>query len=164
MFFDEARFGTHTKRAYGWFVKGSRPRIDVKIGYKNFYLYGAVNSATGENFSLLMPNVNTASMNLYLSELSKEFIDQRIALIMDQAGWHKSKTLVVPDNIQLIYLPPYSPELNPIERLWLYIKKNVLNNRLYEQIELLEDNLCNFIKSLQKTTVQSICSAQYLDS
>jgi hypothetical protein len=162
MFFDEARFGTHSRRAHGWFNKGTRPRVATKIGYKNFYLYGAIEYYTGENFSLLMPSVNVPCMNVYLDELSKAFPDDSIALIMDQAGWHKSKKLIIPANIKILYLPPYSPELNPVERLWLHIKQNILNNRIYYTIEDLEDNLCEFINSLQHTTLKSICNVNYL--
>jgi len=103
-------------------------------------------------------------MNLYLSELSKEFSDHVIALIMDQAGWHKAKALVIPDNIKFIYLPPYSPELNPVERLWLHIKFNVMNNKLFDKLETLENQLCAFIRSILKDEIKSICSASYLNS
>lgn len=114
MFFDEARFGTHSRRAHGWFATGSRPRVETKLGYKNFYLYGAVEHGTGRNFSLIMPRVDTACMSTYLAALAKEFARDEIALIMDQAGWHKAKDLIIPRNIQILYLPPYSPELNPL--------------------------------------------------
>ena len=134
----------------------------TKLGYKNFYLYGAVEHTTGENFSLIIPSVDVTCMNIYLCELSKAFSDESIALIMDQAGWHKSKELIIPDNIKIIYLPPYSPELNPVERLWLHIKQNILNNRIYDTIEELEDKLCEFIKALQNSVVKSICNANYL--
>lgn len=162
MFFDEARFGTHSRRAHGWFNKGTRPRVAIKLGYKNFYLYSGVESITGEEFSLIMPSVNAACMSVYLSELSLAFPKDKIALIMDQAGWHKSKDLKVPTNIDILYLPPYSPELNPVERLWLYIKQNILNNKVYDKIEDLEDKLCEFVNSLNKATVQSICNVNYL--
>ena len=70
MFFDEARFSTHSRKAHGWFNKGTRPRVATKLGYKNFYLYGAVEHGTGCNFSLIMPNVDTACMRTYLVELA----------------------------------------------------------------------------------------------
>jgi transposase len=101
-------------------------------------------------------------MNLYLQELSKQFADQRIALIMDQAGWHKSKELVIPDNICILYLPPYSPELNPVERLWLHIKQNILNNKIYDKIESLEDALCEFLCAMSKNVIKSVCNVNYL--
>jgi hypothetical protein len=162
MFFDEARFGTHSRRSHGWFKKGTRPRIPTKLGYKNFYLYGSIEHTTGDHFNLIMPHVNSLCMNLYLQELSKQFADQRIALIMDQAGWHKSKELVIPDNICILYLPPYSPELNPVERLWLHIKQNILNNKIYDKIESLEDALCEFLCAMSKNVIKSVCNVNYL--
>ena len=164
LFFDEARFGTHSRRGYGWFARGTRPTVDTKIGYKNFYLYGAVDSSNGNHFSLIMPWVNTECMNIYLQQLSKEYSADQIGLIMDGAGWHKAKDLVVPENIKIVYLPPYSPELNPVERLWLYIKSKVLDNKLYEEISDLEDTLSEFIQNLQDNDVQRLCSANYLSS
>jgi transposase len=70
----------------------------------------------------VLPYVNTGCLNLFLSEMSKNLGSLEIILVMDGAGWHKSKDLNVPWNIQIIYLPPYCPELNPVERLWNYIK------------------------------------------
>jgi transposase len=164
MFFDEARFGTHSRRGYGWFARGTRPVVITKIGYQNFYLYGAISVNGGDNFSLILPSVNVDCMNLYLEQLSREYPQDTIALIMDGAGWHKARDLKVPENIKIIYLPPYSPELNPIERLWLYIKSKVLNNKLYNKLDELEMALCTFMQSLKNEQVTSICTANYLIS
>lgn len=78
-------------------------------------------------------------------------------LVLDGAGWHKSKELQVPENVEIVYLPPYCPELNPVERLWLYIKQNILRNKIYETIEDLEEAVCSFISALHKDTILSIC-------
>lgn len=164
LFFDEARFGTHSKRGYGWFARGTRPTVNVKVGYQNFYLYGSVDVSDGSNFSLILPWVNTECLNLYLLKLSEEYSNERVALIMDGAGWHKSKDLAVPENIKIVYLPPYSPELNPVERLWLHIKSNVLTNKLYEKISDLEGALCKFIQTIKDDEVKRLCTAHYLSS
>jgi transposase len=119
---DEARFGTHSKQGHGWFPTGKRSRVAVKLGFKNFYAYSAIEVKTGEAFNLILPKVNTELMNVYLQEMSKHYLEENITLIMDGAGWHKSKKLIIPFNITIIYLPPYSPELNPVERFWLYKK------------------------------------------
>jgi transposase len=102
-----------------------------------------VDISSGRNFSLILPNVDTQHMNVFLSELSKEYPEERITLILDGAGWHKSRDLRIPDNIYIFYLPPYSPELNPVERLWLYIKSNILSNKIYEDLSDLELALCS---------------------
>ena len=161
-FFDESRFGTHSKIGCGWFERGTRPQVPLKIGYKNFYLYSGVDAKDGSNFSLILPKVDTDHMNIFLSELSKEYPADKIALIMDGAGWHKSKALAIPSNIVIFHLPPYSPELNPVERLWLYIKSHTLANKIYESLEDLEIVICEFMKGLQNEVVKSICTASYL--
>ena len=91
MFGDEARFGNNSKLGYGWFKKGTRPRIKFKIGYLSFYLYAAISIKSGENFTLRFPDVDTVCMNAFLEELSKNYVGKKIALIIDGAGWHKSK-------------------------------------------------------------------------
>jgi len=164
LFADEARFGTHSKLGHGWFTKASRTPVPVKLGYKNFYIYGCANPMTGRNFSLLLPKANTECMNIFLKELGSEFVGKEIILVVDGAGWHKSKHLVVPQNIKLLYLPPYSPELNPVERLWLYIKRTVIRNRIYDTLEDLEEAVCDFINGLSEATIASVCNLSYLFS
>jgi len=160
-FFDESRFGTHSKIGHGWFIKGSRTSIPVKLGFQNFYIYSAVAPKSGKDHSLLMPYVNTKCMNIFLDHMSKELEGKEILLVMDGAGWHKSKDFNIPKNIEIIYLPPYSPELNPVERLWLYIKQNTIKNRIYENISLLEDSICDFIKNLKIEQIKQICNYDY---
>ena len=135
----------------------------MKLGYKNFYLYSGVDTKDGSSFSLIMPSVNTETMNVFLTELSQEYSSDKLALIMDGAGWHKSDDLKAPDNIKIFFLPPYSPELNPVERLWLYIKQNILSNKIYQTIGDLESALCEFVNGLSKEVVKNICTASYLD-
>ena len=162
LFFDESRFASHSRIGHGWFKKGTRPRVKIKLGYKNFYLYSAVDHKSGESFSLFMDYVNTECMNVYLEALSNEYSYEQVALIVDGAGWHKSKSPKLPNNIKLIHLPPYSPELNPVERHWLYIKNNVLRNKIYDTVADLEPSLCEFLKSITPEIMSSICSANYL--
>ncbi|WP_250296576.1 transposase [Wolbachia endosymbiont of Oedothorax gibbosus] len=90
-FFDESRFGTHSKVGHGWFKKGSRTQVKVKIGRENFYLYSAVNPRNGEDISLLAPHVNTDCMNIFLEQMSKDLGTREAFLIMDCASWHRSK-------------------------------------------------------------------------
>lgn len=161
-FFDESRFGTHSKLGHGWFPKGKRTTVKVKLGFQNFYLYSAVNPDSGEDFTLISPWVNTPSMNIFLDQLSKYLKDKKALVVMDCAGWHRSKTLVVPENIKIVYLPPYSPELNPVERLWGYIKQHTIKNRVYETLEDLEQAVSEFLISLTPNLVSSICAANYV--
>jgi transposase len=85
----------------------------VRPGCKNFYAYSAVCPASGEDFSLLLPCVDTRAMNAFLGEMAGALGGRRCVLVMDRAGWHMSKDLKVPPNIRIVFLPPYSPELIP---------------------------------------------------
>lgn len=99
---------------------------------------------------------------MFLNEMSQLYKGQKIILVMDGAGWHKSKALHVPENVEIMYLPPYSPELNPVEKLWQFIKANTLRNRIYDSIEHLKDAICSFVRDLANPDLQSICSCSYL--
>lgn len=135
----------------------------MKLGYKNFYLYSSVDVKDGYDFSLITPSVNTEGMNAFLAALSQEHPSDRIALIMDGAGWHKSADLEVPKNIKIFFLSHYLPELNPVERLWLYIKKHILSNKIYKTIDDLEKALCEFVNGLSRESIKNICTASYLN-
>jgi transposase len=103
-------------------------------------------------------------MNIFLQEFASEIGNKKVILVVDGAGWHKSKGLIVPENIKLIFLPPYSPELNPIERLWLYIKHHTIRNRLYTTIKELEDVVCHFLRNINSQIITSICQLSYSSS
>jgi transposase len=101
-------------------------------------------------------------MNLYLAEMSAAFPDKEIMLIWDQAGWHKSKSLKVPKNIVLKSLPPYSPELNPVEKLWQWLKKHVCRNRLFAYMDDLMNTLAETLTKLTATRLMQLCQCSYL--
>jgi len=103
-----------------------------------------------------MPNVDTVCMNVFLEELSNEIKEDSI-VIMDGAGWHKSKDLIVPHNIQIVLLPPYCPELNPVERFWKFVKDNTIKNKVFETLGELEDEICEFVKYLTSDIIMSVC-------
>ena len=161
-FFDESRFGTHSKIGHGWFKKGSRTQVKVKLGFQNFYLYSAVNTRTGEDFTLIAPNTNTVYFNAYLEWFGQALGGRQVMMIVDGAGWHKSKDLMVPKNISIVFLPPYSPELNPVERLWRFIKDNTIKNKIFDDLDELEEVLRCFFKTLKPNIVSSICAIDYL--
>ena len=100
-------------------------------------------------------------MNVFLSEFSREIGSSEALVIMDGAGWHKSTKLNIPTNIEIMYLPPYSPELNPVERLCQYIKNALLKNKIYKGLDELEEAVCYFITQLKYDTIQQICSLHY---
>lgn len=161
-FFDESRFGMHSFLGRGWARKGVRFAAPVNPSYQNFYVYSGVSPLTGDSFSLFLPWVNTEMMNLYLAELSAAFPDKVIMLIWDQAGWHRAKSLQVPENIILKCLPPYSPELNPVEKLWQWLKKHVCRNRLFGYMDELMDTLAETLTNLTPTRFMQLCHCSYL--
>ncbi len=101
-------------------------------------------------------------MNVFLQRLAKSTKGRKVVLVLDGAGWHRSKQLRVPCNIELLYLPPYSPELNPVERLWQYIKRHVIRNKIYATLRDLENAVCDFIKNITTGEIMSNCSCDYL--
>ncbi len=161
-FFDESRFGTHSKIGRAWLEKGKRSPMPVKLGFENFYLYSAVEPKTGTDFTLEITHVNTHCMNAYLVEFSRVFSTKEIILVMDGASWHQSKQLKIPPNIEIVYLPPYSPELNPTERFWQHIKNHTIKNKIYENLSLLSTTLEVFLKGISSDTISSLCAVNYL--
>ena len=108
--------------------------------YEWTYMFGAVCPETGETNGWLMPFANTETMNIQLSDFSRQLgPDVHAVLVMDQAGWHTTKRLTAPENVTLVHLPPYSPELNPVELLWRYLRQRFLSNRVYPDRESLEE-------------------------
>lgn len=123
MFQDEAGFGRINKPKYCWGPKGDRPSVPCHHIREYRYAYGAVEPLTGDSSFLIMPNCNTVCMNIFLQELSKKYPDDMILLCCDGAAWHKAGSLCVPDNIELFFIPPYTPEMNPIEQIWKELRK-----------------------------------------
>lgn len=136
--------------------------MKVKQSYENFYAYSSISYQDGDSFTLFLPWVNTEMMNLYLSEMKSAYPKDDIILIMDQAGWHKSKELIIPDNIEIVYLPPYSPELNPVERFWKHLKTNLIHNVIFKSLSDLQDVLEHYIFTLNSDVVKTLCSCSYL--
>ncbi len=101
-------------------------------------------------------------MNIFLEELTKQSKSQKIVIVMDGAGWHKSDRLIISKNIRIIILPPYSPELNPTEKLWQYIKDHTIKNRIYKTLRELENAVCKFVNMLTPEIIRSVCNINYV--
>ena len=129
------------------------------------YLYAAVEPATGASVALQAPGVNTGTMNVFLEMLAREIgPDEHVVLLMDQAGWHVSRRLAVPDRVTILLLPPYSPELNPIERLWAYLRSHYLSNRAYDDYQHLLDAGAEAWRELTPELLRSVCACDYTDA
>jgi transposase len=161
-FFDEGRFGLQSTLIRIWAKRGIPLSQRVQQGYQNFYLYSCVSPFSGESFTLFLPEVNTDMMNIFFEELAKEYPDREIRIVMDQAGWHKAKDLMYSNNIAPVYLPSYSPELNPIERLWQWLRKEVTHNELFETLEDMMDALEQEFLKLTPERLAQLCHCSYL--
>ena len=126
------------------------------------YAYGAVEPKTGENFFLIFPYCNTDCMNVFLAELAKVYPNDRIMLICDGAMWHKANSLIIPEQISLIFIPPYTPEMNPIEQIWKEIRKRGFRNEIFQTLEKVVDRLCEVIQKLPASVIQSITGRQWI--
>lgn len=138
---DEARIGLKPTTRRVWAPRGQRPVAVQHLGYEWLYLYGFVRPATGEVEWLLMPTVNTATFNIALAHFANAVgasETKRIILVIDGAGWHKSADVVWPIGVHPLFLPAYSPELQPAEKLWPLVREAPAN-RLLRTLDEVED-------------------------
>jgi transposase len=112
----------------------------VHRAYEWTYLYAAVDPATGESFCLYLPGLDGTCFEVFLERLSEVYADHRLVVVLDGAPSHTSKEIELPENLSLLPLPSYSPELNPVER-WFQEFRRTLANRVLETIELLQEAL-----------------------
>lgn len=124
------------------------------VTQENTYVYSTVRVADGQMDSLVLPWVNTACMQIFLDEVSSRYPDERLIMVMDGAGWHKSKLLEVPSNMRIIVLPPYSPELNPVENIWEELREKYFHNRVFSSILALEDHLVESLLAMEADTAR----------
>lgn len=126
-----------------------RPKAPRQIVRKFLYVYSAVCAGLGKMTSLILPYANTEMMNLFLQEVAADFKDFFVIMLLDQAGWHMSKRLQIPENIRLLPQPPYSPELNPVEHVWEYLREKATPNKAFKSLDQLEDALCKHLRELE---------------
>ena len=156
MFQDEAGFGRINKPRYCWCKKGFRPSVPCHHIREYRYAYGAVEPLTGESFFLVMPYCNTDCMNVFLSELSRKFPDDYLLVVTDGAAWHTAKGLQLPENVHLLFLPPATPEMNPIEQIWAWLRLHGFRNEIFLTLDKVVDRLCEIICSLSPQIISSI--------
>ena len=139
-FQDEARVGQQGSQTRIWAPKGTRPRVVKQQQFISSYIYGAVCPKQRECAALVLPFANYKGLELHLKEISFNIPTKRHAVVvLDQAGYHKAKDINIPDNITLLSLPPYSPELNPQEQVWRHLKDRFLSNRVFENSKSIVD-------------------------
>jgi transposase len=163
-FEDEARIGQQGTLTTVWAPRGSRPTAVKQTDYEWAYASAAVNPLTGEALGIITDEMNTTVMNDLLLNLSRMLGEHRHAvLVWDNAGYHGSGTLEVPANITLLPLPPYSPELNCVERLWLWMRTHDLSNRAYDDRAHIEAAIDESCGRLDADRLKSICRTAWLE-
>jgi transposase len=137
-FEDEARFGRISREMACW-VKGNMiPSVARQMIREYIYAYSALSPQTGDCYSMISPYCNTEAMNEFLQQLSIQYSNYRIILILDKAGWHISRSLKITGNIKLLHLNPYSPEQNPVELLWREIRRKYFHNAIFASLDEVE--------------------------
>ena len=135
-----------------WARRGSRPRAPRDRRYSWAYLFGAVCPERAVGAALVLPFANTEAMNRHLAEISHHVRPGAHAvLVLDGAGWHGAKALAIPDNLTLLPLPPYSPELNPVENVWQYLRQNQLSLRVWPDYTAIVESCCKAWNALVAT-------------
>lgn len=162
-FQDESRFGLMTQAGRRWARKGERPEMLYRQTRQYLALFASVCPETGEMSSLISPYMNTYAMSVHLKILSEEHPDTCNVVVLDGAGWHRSKELQVPGNVKLIPLPPYSPQLNPVERAWEYIKSHFTRGAYFEDLDEIEVRVVQGVRHLLQNPelVKSVAKTEY---
>ena len=148
-----------------WWKRGERPPGLCDKRFTFAYIFAAVEPGTDNAFALVMPYADTAAMQVFLDRFSETIApDEHAVMVLDQAGWHGSKALAVPANITLVPLPAYSPELNPVERVWLYLKERFLSHRLLDIYDAIVVAACAAWNRLVVETgrIKSLCSYPWI--
>jgi transposase len=158
---DETRIGLKTISGRKITLTGVKPRGKVQWKFKAFYLYGVVEPSTGESFFYEFSHLNSDCFQIFLELVSRRFADSILIIQLDKGGFHRAKKLRVPDNIILLFQPARSPELNPIEQIWQYLKKG-LRWKLPESLDGLRNDLKRRLEEMTPEVIASITGRAYI--
>lgn len=161
---DEGRFGRISDPKACWAPAGMRPEVPKQIVREFLYAYAAIAPALGKMTALLLPYANTDMMNIFLRQVSQDFSEFYIIMLVDRAGWHTSSKLNLPENIKFIEQPSHSPEVNPTEHLWDEIREKEFHNKAFDSIKKVEAHLCKALVTIQddSTRLRSLTNFPYL--
>jgi len=164
MFQDEARFGRISTPKACWAKKPIRPTVSAQLVREYVYVFGAVSPQDGQHDSLVLPVANTEAMSVFLEELSRRHPDEDLLIFMDQAGWHKAKALKIPENIELAFLPPYCPDLNPQEQIWDELREKFFANKLFKTLQAVIKTAVKGLRFLEQTPnmIQSLTARSWI--
>jgi len=164
MFEDEARFGRMSDPVRCWAPAGCRPEVPTHRVREYTHVFGSVCPQDGELISLILPHADTPAMSLYLAEVSGRHPHEHILMFMDRAGWHQAQALVVPDNITVDWLPPYSPQYNPQELVWREVRREPFGNHDFDSMDAVESALERRRRQLESspTQIQSLTGFDWI--
>jgi transposase len=128
-----------------------RPDAPAQFVREYTYAFAAVCPFDGALDTLILPEVNAQTMSLFLAEVASRHPEDFILMFMDRAGWHRAHNLVVPNNMRLDWLPPYSPQCNPVELLWDEIREKYFSNRVFHSLDAVESVLCEALVTLEQS-------------
>jgi transposase len=158
---DESRFGLFTRNGRALTAKGVKPICTYQNIFKSTYIFGAFSPINGDSLVMELPYCNGDNFQIFLNELSNKNTTEFKVIILDNGAFHKGKSLIIPQNIALIFLPPYSPELNPAELVWLNMKRKT-TNKIYKTMEELKLKLDQIVKELiTEKFIKDLCSFDY---
>jgi transposase len=149
MFQDEARFGRINDPRRCWAPRGFRPEVGMQIVREYTYAFGAVSPHDGVLDTLVLPVVTAEAMSIFLAEVARRHPEEFIVMVLDGAGWHRANSLIVPENMRLEGLPPYSPQLNPVEHLWDEIREKWFANEVFDSLDGVEGRLVEALVALE---------------
>lgn len=149
MFQDEARFGRINEPRRCWAANNYRPIVKKQIVREYTYAYGAVSPKDGKSDFLILPAMDAVCMNIFLHEVGSRHKDEFLFMIYDGAPCHSTGALKIPRNMMVETLPPYSPELNPVENIWEEIREKFFGNIVFDSLDAVEDRLIEAVIKLE---------------
>lgn len=145
-------------------ARGVKPICTYQNIFKSTYIFGAFSPYNGDSLVMELPYCNGENFQIFLNELSNKNSEEFKVVILDNGRFHKGKTLIIPENIALVFLPPYSPELNPAELVWLNMKRKT-TNKIYKSMDELKTKINEIVLELiTKDFVKNLCSFNYFFS
>jgi transposase len=160
-FEDESRFGLFTRNGKSLTAKGIKPICPFHQVFQTLYLFGAFSPINGDKFVLELPNCDSSNFQIFLNEFANQNPNEFKVIVLDNGAFHKSKSLIIPENIGLIFLPPYSPELNPAENIWAFFKRKY-TNKFHKSLDEVSSFISDTIKLLTSETIKSTCGFKYV--
>ena len=154
-FQDESRFGLMTHIGKYLTARGVKPIVNYKHAFKSTYLYGSYSPVNGDSFVWEINGTDTKIFEAYLKAFSKHRETEYKIVVIDNAGFHSTKNIDIPDNIYLLNIPPYCPELNPCEKIWQHLKSR-FKNQTFDTMKNLKQWLADSVKQMTEKQIMSI--------